>query len=95
MIFLLALVAGCTVLFILAPLLGWRSTPAFPDEATISRDSREELLQERREILAGIKDLEMEYEVGKLTREDYTKTREQLARQAVEIYRQMDRNGQA
>jgi hypothetical protein len=35
----------------------------------------------------------MEYEVGKLTRSDYRKSRDELTRQAVEIYRQMDRDG--
>ncbi len=94
MIILSAFVAGCAALYVLAPLLGWQSAPAFPDEATLGRSSREELLRERREILAAIKDLEMEYEVGKLTREDYTRTREQMAQQALEIYRKMDGNGQ-
>lgn len=93
MIVLAALVAGCTALFVLSPLLGWRTAPAFEDEADAVRRAREELLARRQELLAGIKDLEMEYEVGKLTRSDYEASRDELTRQAVEVYRQMDRDG--
>ena len=93
MIILAALAAGCTALFVLSPLLGWRTAPAFEDEADAARRAREEILSRRQELLAGIKDLEMEYEVGKLTRSDYRKSRDELTRQAVEIYRQMDRDG--
>lgn len=93
MIVLAALVAGCTALFVLSPILGWRTAPAFEDEADIARRAREELLQRRQELLAGIKDLEMEYEVGKLTRDDYERSRDELTRQAVEVYRQMDQDG--
>lgn len=88
MIFLTALVAGAAALFVLAPLLGWRTAPAWEPEGP--RAATDELLVRRQEILASIKDLEMEYAVGKLTREDYEEIRGRLSRQAVEIYRQMD-----
>jgi hypothetical protein len=87
-----ALVVGAGILYILGPLLGWGATPAF-DAPAPGSDRRRELIEQRQEILAGLKDLQMEYEVGKLTREDYEQTRERLTRQAVEIYREMDEDG--
>ena len=93
MIFVSAIVAAGTILFILAPLLGWGVTPAF--ELTGSATRRDELLRQRQEILAGLKDLDLEYEVGKLTREDYELTRTRLSAQAVEIYREMDQDARS
>jgi hypothetical protein len=93
-ILLSALVAATAALYILAPLLGWGSTPAFETGAAF-RGKREELLDRRREILAGIKDLDLEYEVGKLTPEDYEQIRESLSLQAIEIYRELDRHARA
>ena len=90
MIFVTALVAAGTILYILAPLLGWGVTPAFDMAGVGSRG--DELLRQRQEILAGLKDLDLEYEVGKLTREDYELTRTRLSAQAIEIYREMDRD---
>lgn len=90
MILLSGLVAAGTVLFILAPLLGWGVTPAFDLAGSASR--KEELLRQRQEILSSLKDLDLEFEVGKLTREDYDQTRERLSAQAIEIYREMDRD---
>ncbi len=94
MIVLAALVAGSAALFVLAPLLGWGSAPAF-ETTSPAADRHEELLARRREVLAAIKDLEMEHEVGKLTREDYERSRELLGRQAIEIYRQLDQDAPA
>ena len=90
MILLSAFVAAGTVLFIIAPLLGWGVTPAF--DLTGSSSRRDELLRQRQEILAGLKDLDLEFEVGKLTREDFEQTRERLSGQAIEVYREMDRD---
>lgn len=94
MIFLSALVVAGATLYILAPLLGWGATPAF-ETGDAARGAQEELLERRRELLAGIKDLDLEFEVGKLTREDYDQIRERLSQQAVEIYRELDRHGRA
>jgi len=92
MMILSAAVAGVAALFVLAPLLGWGAAPAFDPPAAAKAGLKEEMLRQRQEILVGIKDLDLEYEVGKLTKEDYEKTRERLAQQAVEIYRQMDKD---
>lgn len=93
MILLSALVAAATVLFIIAPLLGWGVTPAFDLAGSSSR--RDELLRQRQEILAGLKDLDLEFEVGKLTREDFEQTRERLSSQAIEVYREMDQDARS
>ena len=92
MIILTAVVVGAAILFILAPLLGWGAADAF-DRSTGDASRRAELAAQRREILASLADLELEFEVGKLTREDFERTRERLTRQAVDIYRQMDAHG--
>ena len=94
MLALSATVAGAVALFILGPLLGWGSAPAF-ETAPAGSDRRRELLERRQETLGALRDLQMEFEVGKLTREDYEQTRERLTRQAVEIYREMDEDGAA
>lgn len=94
MIILAAVVAGVTALFILGPLLGWGSAPAWiiGDEERALRDDH---LARRREILASIKDLEMEFAAGKLTRDDFDRTREELTTQAVEHLRRTDPDGAA
>jgi len=89
-----ASVAGAVALFILSPLLGWGTAPAF-DAAPPGSDRKRELLEQRQETLAALRDLQMEFEVGKLTREDYEQTRERLTLHAVEIYREMDKDGAA
>lgn len=93
MMLLAALVTGVTVLFVLSPLLGWGAAPAFGTERR--GDQQEELLRQRQEILGSIKDLEMEFAVGKLTREDYEASRNALSREAVELYRILDRDDES
>lgn len=83
-----AAVIGSTTLWVLWPLLGWGGeTEEIPSAAA---DAHEELLATRRELLAAIKDLEMEFEIGRLSREDYEETRERLTREAVEVLRKLD-----
>jgi hypothetical protein len=82
-----AALLGAATFWILAPLLGWSEEsatgiPVNPENA--------DLLATRQEILSAIKDLEMEFQVGKLTEEDFRLTREQLAREAVELFKRMD-----
>ena len=91
---LTAMVAGATALYILSPLLGWGASLAF-ETATAKTTREQELLRQRQEILSSIKDLDLEHEVGKLTREDYEQTRERLSRQAIEIYQQLDRHARS
>ena len=92
MIILTAVVVGTAILFILAPLLGWGASGAF-ETATGESTRRAELIAQRQEILSSLADLNLEFEVGKLTKEDFERTRERLTQQAVEIYRQIDTHG--
>ena len=83
-----AVILGVTTLWVLAPILGWtRSEDEGEDGAA---EEQEALLASRRELLTSIKDLEMEYKVGKLTPEDYEETREGLVREATEVLRHLD-----
>ncbi len=86
MIALSALVVAGAALWVLAPLLGWGATDAFAS----SGEGLSDTMQRRNETLKALKDLELEFEMGKLTREDYEQTRAQLSRQAVEIYKELD-----
>ncbi len=83
-----AVLLGATTLWVLAPLLGW--TRQEEEARDPRREEQESLLAARREILASIKDLEMEAQVGKLTPEDYEQTRERLSQEAVEVLRRLD-----
>lgn len=95
MVILAGLVVALAVLFVLAPLLGWGDDPAFETEDARAAGERDALLHRRQQILAGIKDLELEYAVGKLTREDFDRTREALGAEAVEVYRRLDEDAGA
>jgi len=92
-VILAGLVVAGTALFVLAPLLGWGAEPAFETADSAAASRREELMRRRQEMLAGIKDLELEYAVGKLTREDFEQTRARLSSEAVNIYRHLDEDG--
>lgn len=91
MIFAAALLAG-TVLWVLGPLLGWGGAEELRPPAAAEQEG---LLEARRQTLASMKDLDMEYRLGKLTPEDYQETRERLAREAVDILKQIDAGGGA
>jgi hypothetical protein len=83
-----AAILGATTLWILSPLLGWSS--AGEEEEDAAGSEQEELLEARRQTLASIRDLDMEFRVGKLTEDDYKETRESLAREAVDVLKQLD-----
>ncbi len=90
MVIVAAIVIAGAALFVLSPLLGWGAHPAFETAASAQGAARDELLRRRQEILAGIKDLDLEYELGKLTREDHHQARERLAAEAFALYRRLD-----
>jgi hypothetical protein len=90
-----AAIAGAVALYVLGPLLSWGGSVSPEDAGSGGSDRRRELMDRRQEALAGLKDLEMEYAVGKLTPEDYQQQREKLTREAVAIYREMDKDGAA
>ena len=83
-----AAILAATTLWVLAPLFGW-GDPA-TERHDLAAAEREDLLKSRQERLGAIKDLEQEYRIGKLTKEDFEETRETLAREAVEVLKQID-----
>ncbi|MFQ5701199.1 MAG: hypothetical protein ACE5HU_05090 [Acidobacteriota bacterium] len=95
MLILEAFVAGLTILFVLAPLLGWSVRPAFETSARLACDNIDDLRAQRRQILASIKDLDLEFAVGKLTQPDYEQAREELSREAIAVYRRLDEDADA
>ena len=90
MVIVAGFVVAAAALFVLSPLLGWGARPAFETPSAAKDARRDALLARRQEILAGIKDLDLEFELGKLTQEDHHRTRERLAAEAIAIYRRLD-----
>ena len=90
MVILAGLVAAAAILFVAGPLLGWGGRPAFEDVPTGREPEREALLHRRQEVLHSIKDLDMEYALGKLTREDHQHIRDTLTAEALTLYRRLD-----
>lgn len=90
MVILAGIVVAGAALFVLSPLLGWGTRPAFDAPSAATGARRDELLSKRQEILHSIKDLDLEYELGKLTREDHQRTRGRLEAEAIALYRRLD-----
>jgi len=86
-----AAMLGATILWVLAPVFGWGDPTG--ERHDLAAAERDDLLKERQEKLAAIKDLEMEFRIGKLTKDDFEETRERLAREAVEILKRIDAVG--
>jgi len=88
---LAAALLGLITVWVLGPLLGWGNA----DEArrTAAADDRENLLDRRRELLTAIKDLEMEFRIGKLSKEDFEESRERLAVETVDVLKRIDSGG--
>jgi len=87
-----ASVLAAAALWVLSPILGWGD--AAGERHDLAAAEREDLLQHRQERLSAIKDLEMEYRVGKLSKEDFEETRERLAGEAVEVLKALDARGE-
>jgi hypothetical protein len=83
-----AAILGATTLWVLGPIFGWGDVAS--ERHDLAAAERDDLLKSRQEKLAAIKDLEMEYRIGKLTREDFEETRERIASEAVEILKKID-----
>lgn len=55
------------------------------------RNERERLLAEKEEILAGLKDIEMDYRMGKLSDEDYKNIRTDFEFRAVKVLKRLEK----
>ena len=83
-----ASILAAAALWVLSPIFGWGD--ATGERHDLAAAEREDLLHRRQEKLSAIKDLEMEFRIGKLSKEDFDETRERLAREAVEILKAID-----
>ena len=86
--FLLMLILTGTIYYVIAPYL--RKTPATQPGISKRARSREELLERRDRILASIKDLEFEKEVGKISEQDFREMNARFRREAVAVMRELE-----
>jgi hypothetical protein len=83
----ICLMAICLVVGVGEPLARRRSYRAHGDEG----DNDTERLSLQKEMLYGaIRDLDFDFQTGKVDQKDYTELRQQLEREAVQILRQLD-----
>lgn len=64
------------------------------DEEAVVREKekteRERLLEQKKEVIANLKDVEMDYRMGKLSHEDYQGLKTDFEQQAVEAFRKLE-----
>lgn len=85
-VFLAILISAGSVAYVLWPLFS-RSVPAIPEED----DQLTELLSRKDGLMIAIKDLEFDYQVGKLSEEDYQRFDTRLRQQAISYMQQIDK----
>jgi len=76
-------------LFVAAPLFG-APEPAIAEGTPSERDRWD---REKRQALAAIKETELDYQMGKLSDEDYGRMRERFERQALDALAALERGG--
>lgn len=93
-ILVIALLVAVTAWWVLHPL--WSRIPPVPLEPANSpyRQTLAELEQHRNSVYTAIKDLELDFETGKIDPEDYQQVRAHLTRQAADLLRRIDRLAQ-
>jgi len=84
----LLLIIAVSVGFVVQPLL--RNTPGMPQRKSGRRNQLAELQAQRDTLLAAIKDLEFDYEMGKLSEDDYSRMNARFRREAAAILQQID-----
>jgi hypothetical protein len=89
-VLLLAFFVGCAV-FVMWPFLGSRKSI---EQAVKTKNDPilriSQLQTEREAILISVRDLDFDYQTGKLSEEDYLTQRESLMGRGVEILKQID-----
>lgn len=84
-LFLFLAILVMVVSFVAWPLIAGQKT------RTIRKPSELELLQaERESVLTAIRDLDFDYQTGKLLEQDYTSQREMLVEQGVALLKRID-----
>lgn len=80
-----ALLSLAALLYIVWPLLQPGPAPVIVEDDRLS-----ELIGRKDDMLKAIKDLEFDYQVGKLSEEDYARFDQRLRRQAIGLLQQID-----
>jgi hypothetical protein len=70
----------------------WIFTPEDEDQRDVSREAWVQSLREKKQVaFENLKDLHFEYLAGKLTEEDYRRSREMLEREAARLTAEIQR----
>lgn len=83
----ICLMAICVVIGVGEPLIR-RWSDSVPDSK--DSDDTERLLLQKEMLYGAIRDLDFDFQTGKVDQKDYTELRQQLEREAVQILRQVD-----
>ncbi len=75
------------VIYVAYPLLSEREE-FLVDET--EKTEREKVLEEKEEIVANLKDIEMDYRMGKLSAEDYLNLKTDFEQQAVRVFQNLE-----
>ncbi len=82
------IIAAATLAFIFWPF--WRRRVALEGVTNGVSSRLADLLAQRDNLLAAIKDIEFDYEMGKISKEDFEQIREQYRRQAIDLFKRID-----
>lgn len=77
------------IIYVAYPLV---SDKILPDFAEAGESGQERLLNEKDEIISSLKDIEMDYRMGKLSLQDYTQLRVDFERRAADVLKRLDEN---
>ncbi len=75
------------IIYVTYPLVSDRILLSF---AEAEEDGQERLLSEKEEIISSLKDIEMDYRMGKLSLQDYTQLRVDFERRAADVLKRLD-----
>ena len=76
------------VLYVAYPLLWGETKTQPPPEAP--RTDRQAILREKEDVVANLKDIEMDYRMGKLSSRDYEDLKSEYEERAVEVFEQVE-----
>jgi hypothetical protein len=76
------------VLYVAYPLLWGETEAETPPEP--SRTGRQTILLEKEDVIANLKDIEMDYRMGKLSPRDYQDLKSEFEERAVEVFEQVE-----
>ncbi len=82
------IIALASVAFIFWPF--WRRRVALEGVTNGVSSHLADLLAQRDNLLSAIKDIEFDYEMGKISREDFEQIQEQYRQQAIELFKRID-----